>query len=91
MANTEHPFSFLKDGLKSPSSGVNPASLKDSEHHIQAEFFETALPGLSSEHIIPVPTKKVQKEQESLKSDLKLSCDSDGARTHDPQLRRLLL
>ena len=39
MANTEHPFSFLKDGLKSPSSGVNPASLNESEHHVRAESF----------------------------------------------------
>ena len=53
MANTEHPFSFLKDGLKSPSSGVNPASLKDSEFHVRAESFETALPGLSGEPLIP--------------------------------------
>ena len=37
------------------------------------------------------PYKKRYKKQESFKSDLKLSCDSDGARTHDPQLRRLLL
>lgn len=37
------------------------------------------------------PLQKRHKKQESLKSDLKLSCDSDGARTHDPQLRRLLL
>ena len=47
MTNTERPLSFLKDGLKSPSFGVNPASLNESEHHIRAEFFETALPGLS--------------------------------------------
>lgn len=91
MANTERPISFLKDDFKNPSSGVNPASLKESEHHVRAESFETALPGLSGEPIIPAPTKKVQKKRESLKSDLKLSCDSDGARTHDPQLRRLLL
>lgn len=49
MANTERPLSFLKDGLKSPSFGVNPASLNESEHHIRAEFFETALLSLSSE------------------------------------------
>ena len=39
MANTERPLSFLKDGLKSPSFGVNPASLKDSEFHVRAESF----------------------------------------------------
>ena len=39
MANTEHLLSFLKDDLKSPSSGVNPASLKDSEFHVRAESF----------------------------------------------------
>ena len=39
MANTEHLLSFLKDDLKSPSSGVNPASLKESEHHVRAESF----------------------------------------------------
>ncbi len=39
MANTEHLLSFLKDDLKSPSSGVNPASLKDSEFHVPAESF----------------------------------------------------
>ena len=42
MANTEHLLSFLKDGLKSPSSGVNPASLKESEHHVRAEFHNSS-------------------------------------------------
>ena len=53
MANTERPLSFLKDDFKNPSSEVNPASLNESEHHIRAEFFETALPGLSGEPLIP--------------------------------------
>ena len=66
MANTERPISFLKDDFKNPSSGVNPASLNESEHHIRAEFFETALPGLSGEPIIPAPTKKVQKNKRAL-------------------------
>lgn len=66
MANTEHLLSFLKDDLKSPSFGVNPASLNESEHHIRAEFFETAPPGLSGEPIIPAPTKKVQKNKRAL-------------------------
>ena len=39
MANTERPISFLKDDFKNPSSGVNPASLKDSEFHVRAESF----------------------------------------------------
>ena len=39
MANTERPLSFLKVDFKNPSSGVNPASLKDSEHHVRAESF----------------------------------------------------
>ena len=39
MANTERPISFLKDDFKKPSSGVNPASLKDSEFHVRAESF----------------------------------------------------
>ena len=39
MANTERPISFLKDDLKSPSSGVNPASIKESEFHVPAESF----------------------------------------------------
>ena len=49
MANTERPVSVLKDDFKNPSSGVNPASLNESEHHIRADFFETALLSLSSE------------------------------------------
>ena len=39
MANTERPISFLKNGIKSPSFGVNPASLNESEHHIRTESF----------------------------------------------------
>ncbi len=39
MANTEQPISFLKDDFKNPSSGVNPASLKESEFHVPAESF----------------------------------------------------
>ena len=39
MANTERPISFLKDDIKNPSSGVNPASLKELEHHVRAESF----------------------------------------------------
>lgn len=39
MANTEQPLSFFKDGLKKPSSGVNPASLKESEFHVPGSFF----------------------------------------------------
>lgn len=64
MANTERPISFLKDGIKSPSFGVNPASLNESEHHIRAEFFETALPGLSGEPIIRPLQKRYKKTRE---------------------------
>ena len=39
MANTERPLSFLKDDFKNSSSGVNPASLKDSEFHVRVESF----------------------------------------------------
>ena len=33
------PLSFLKDDFQRTSSGVNPASLKESEFHVRAESF----------------------------------------------------
>lgn len=59
MANTEHLLSFLKDDLKSPSSGVNPASIKESEFHVPAESFY----GLKD-----VPASDCSKRQQQLRA-----------------------